>query len=117
MCVVFVSQSNHAPALSLCRTEVVWGFAVLIEVTGYLTVTAGMAAVAAGEAGGFGSAQGGCASSKTVRLYLVVLALLLAELWVLPYKGLEAAGSVSSNEASSHLLLALRMLPSLVFVA
>jgi hypothetical protein len=67
-----------------------WGFAVLIEVTRYLTVTAGMAVTAAGEAGGFGGARGGCASLKAVRLCLVVLALSLTRLWVLPYKGLEA---------------------------
>jgi hypothetical protein len=92
------------------------GFAVLVKVAGYLTVTTGVATTVASEASGFGGLWGGCASSKMVRLRLVVLALLLAELWVLPYKGPEAARSVSSDEASSHLFLALGMLPPLVFV-
>jgi hypothetical protein len=47
---------------------------------------------------------------------LIKLALLLAKLWVLPYKGLEVAWSVSLNEASPYLLLLFGMLPLLVFV-
>jgi hypothetical protein len=113
---VFVSQPNNTPTLLLHRTEVVWGLAVLVEMTGYLTVTASMAMAAASEASSFCGLWGGCASSKAVGLHLVVLALLLAELWVLPYKGPEAAGSVSLDEASSYLLLALGVLPPLMFV-
>jgi hypothetical protein len=45
-----------------------------------------------------------------------VLALPFAELWVLPYKGPEATGSVSSDEAGPHLLLALNVLPPLMLV-
>jgi hypothetical protein len=113
---MFVSQPNDTPTLSLCRTEVVWGFTVLVEVAGYLTVSAGMATTAAGEASGFGGLWGGCASSKVVGLCLVVLALPLTELWVLPYKGPEVAGSVSLDEASSHLLLSLSVFPPLVLI-
>jgi hypothetical protein len=93
------------------------GLAVLVEVARYLTVTAGMVTAMAGEASGFSTLWGGCASSKAVGLYLVVLTLPLAELWVLPYKGLEVAGSISSDEVSSYLLLALGVFPPLVFVA
>jgi hypothetical protein len=82
----------------------------------HLTVTAGVTAAMASEAGGFGFLGGGRASSEAVGLHLIMLALPLAELWVLPYKGPEAARSVSSNEASSHLLLALGVLPPLMFV-
>jgi hypothetical protein len=113
---MFVSQPNDTPTFSLCRTEVVQGFAVFVEVAGYLTVTTGVAMTVASEASGFGGLWGGCASSKVVRLRLVVLALPLTELWVLPYKGPEAAGSVSSDEVSSHLFLALGMFPPLVLV-
>jgi hypothetical protein len=114
--VILMSQSNDAPALSLCRTEVVQGLAVFIEMAWYLTITAGVTTTAAGEACGFSSLWGGCASSEAVGLHLIVLAFPLAELWVLPYKGPEAAGSVSSDEASSHLFLALGMLPPLMLV-
>jgi hypothetical protein len=116
MLAMFVSQPNDTPTLLLCRTEVVRGLAVLVEVAGYLTITTGVTTMAASEASGFSGLWGGCASLEAVRLHLVVLALLLAELWVLPYKGLEAAGSVSSDEASSHLFLALGVLPPLVLV-
>jgi hypothetical protein len=92
------------------------GLAVFIEVAWHLTVAAGVMATTASEAGGFGILGGGCTSSETVQLHLVVLALPLAELQVLPYKGPEAAGSISSNEASPHLFLALSMLPPLVLI-
>jgi hypothetical protein len=113
---IFVSQSNDAPALSLCQTEVMWGLAVLIKVAWYLTITAGVTATTASKVSGFSSLWGGCASSEAVGLHLIVLALPLAELWVLPYKGPEAAGSVSSYEVSSHLFLAFGVLPPLVLV-
>jgi hypothetical protein len=113
---ILVSQPNDTPAFSLCQTEVVWGLAIFIEVAWYLTITAGVVATAAGEASGFSSLWGGCASSEAVGLHLIMLALPLAELWVLPYKGPEAAGSISPNEASSHLLLTLGVLPPLVFI-
>jgi hypothetical protein len=45
-----------------------------------------------------------------------VLALPLAELWVLPYKGPEAARGVRADEASPHLLLSLGMLPPQMLV-
>jgi hypothetical protein len=113
---MFVSQPNNTPALSLCRTEVVRGLTVLIKMAWYLTITAGVMATAASKASSFSSLWRGCASSEAVGLHLIVLALSLAKLWVLPYKGLEAAGSVSSDEASSHLFLALSVLPPLVLV-
>jgi hypothetical protein len=92
------------------------GLAVLIKVAWYLAVATGVAVMAAGKASGFGVLGGGCTSSKVVWLHLIMLALLLAELWVLPYKGLEAARSISSDEASSHLFLVLGVLPPLVLV-
>jgi hypothetical protein len=115
--VVFVGQPDDALTLSFCRTEVVQGLTVLIEMTQHLTIMAGVVATAASEASSFSILGGGCASLEAVGLHLVVLMLPLAELWVLPYKGPEVARSVSSNEASSHLLLALGVLPPLVFVA
>jgi hypothetical protein len=113
---MFVSQPDDASTLLLCQTEVVWGLTVLIEMAWHLTVTAGVMVTMAGEASGFGILGGGCTSSEAVGLHLIVLVLPLAELWVLLYKGLEAARSVSSNEASSHLLLALGVLPPLMLV-
>jgi hypothetical protein len=82
----------------------------------HLTVATSVTATMAGEAGSFSILGGGCASSKAVWLHLVVLMLPLAKLWVLPYKGPEAAGSVSSDEASPHLFLVLGVLPPLVLV-
>jgi hypothetical protein len=75
-----------------------------------------MTATMAGEAGSFGFLGRGHTSSQVVWLHLVVLVLPLTELWVLPYKGPEVARSVSSDEASPHLFLALGMLPPLVFI-
>jgi hypothetical protein len=114
--VVLVRQPNDAPALSLCRTEVVRGLAVLIEVTRYLAIVAGVVTTTAREASWLRTGGGRCASSKTVGLYLFVLVLPLAELWVLPYKGPEAARSVSTDEVSPHLFLVLSVLPPLVLV-
>jgi hypothetical protein len=113
---ILVSESNNASALPLRRTEVVRGLTVLVKVTYHLTVATGMTVAMAGKAGSFGILGRGRTSSKTVWLHLVVLALPLAELWVLPYKGPEAAGSVSSDEASPHLFLALGVLPPLMLV-
>jgi hypothetical protein len=93
-----------------------WGLAVLVKMTWHLTIAAGVMAVTAGEVGGFGALWRGCASSEAIQLHLIVLALPLTELWVLPYKGPEAAGSVSVDEASPHLFLVLSMLPPLVLV-
>jgi hypothetical protein len=92
------------------------GLAVLVEMTWHLTIVAGVTVATAGEVGGFSALWRGCASSEAIWLHLIVLALLLAELWVLPYKGPEAAGSVSADEASPHLFLALGVLPPLVLV-
>jgi hypothetical protein len=93
------------------------GFAVLVEVAWHLAIATGVAATMASEASGFSSLGRGRTSSQAVGLHLVVLTLPLTELWVLPYKGPEAARGVSSDEASPHLLLSLGMLPPLMFVA
>jgi hypothetical protein len=116
MLAMFVCQSYNALALSLCQTEVVWGFTVLVEMAWYLTIMAGVVATASSEASSFSSLWGGCASSEAVGLHLIMLTFPLAKLWVLPYKGPEVAGSVSPNEASSHLLLTLGVLLPLVFI-
>jgi hypothetical protein len=63
---ILVHQPNDTPTFSLCRTEVVWGLAVLVEMAGHLTVVAGVMAATAGEASSFSFLGGGCASSKTV---------------------------------------------------
>jgi hypothetical protein len=95
----------------------VQGLAVLIKMSWHLTVAAGVMTTMTGKAGGFGLLGEGRTSSKAVGLHLVVLALPFAELWVLPYKGPEAARSVSLDEASPHRFLAFGMLPPLVLVA
>jgi hypothetical protein len=91
MLAVLMGETNDAPTLLLSGAQVVRGLAIFVKVTRHLAVTAGVAATLAGEAGWFCISGGGCASSKMVGLDLVVLALPLAELWVLPYKGPEAA--------------------------
>jgi hypothetical protein len=116
MFVVLVGEANDAPTLSLRGAQVMRCLAILVEVTRYLAVTAGVAVTTASEAGWLCASGGGCTSSKMVGLGLVVLALPLAELWVLPYKGPEAAWSVSSHKASPYLLLVLGVLPPLVLV-
>jgi hypothetical protein len=58
------------------------GLAVLIEMAWHLTIMAGVTATAAGEAGGFSSLWGGCASLEAVGLHLLVPALPLAKLCV-----------------------------------
>jgi hypothetical protein len=50
MGVVLVGQANNTPTLSFCSTKVVQRFAILVEMTRYLAVAAGMAAVTASEA-------------------------------------------------------------------
>jgi hypothetical protein len=117
MLAVLVGETNDAPTLSLGGAQVVRRLAVFVEVARHLAVTAGVAAMSAGKAGGFGSLGRGRTSSQAVGLHLVVLTLPLAELWVLPYKGPEAARGVRSDEASPHLLLSLGMLPPLMFIA
>jgi hypothetical protein len=111
-----VGEAHDAPALSFRGTQVMRRLAILVKVARYLAVSAGVVATTASKAGWFCASRGRCASSKTVGLGLVVLALPLAELWVLPYKGPEVARSVSANEVSPHLFLALSMLPPLVLV-
>ena len=86
-----VGKTNNAPPLPFCGAKVVWCLAVFVEMARYLAVVAGMTMVMASEASGFSGSWGGCASSEAVALHLVMLALPLTELWVLPYKGLEAA--------------------------
>jgi hypothetical protein len=113
---MLVSQPDDTSTLSFCRTKVVRGLAILVKMARHLTVMAGVTAMVAGEASSFSILWGGCASSEAVGLHLIVLTPSLAELWALPYKGPEAAGSVSPNEVSSYLLLALSVLPPLVFV-
>jgi hypothetical protein len=88
---VLVSETNDAPTLPFHGAEVVGCLAVFVKVTQYLAVTTGMATAMASKASWFNTHGGGRASSEVVGLYLVELALLLTELWVLPYKGPEAA--------------------------
>jgi hypothetical protein len=52
---VFVCQPNDALTLSLCRAKVMRGLAIFVEVAWHLAVVTGVAAVTAGEAGGFSS--------------------------------------------------------------
>ena len=91
MLAVLVGETNDTSTFSFGSAEVVRCLAVLVEVAGYLAVTAGVTATSAGEASGFGGLWGGRASSEAVGLYLVELVLPLTELWVLPYKGPEVA--------------------------
>jgi hypothetical protein len=91
MGVVPVGKTNDAPPLPFRGAKVVWCLAVFVKMARYLAVAAGMTMATASEAGWLRARGGGCASLEAVGLYLVELALLLTELWVLPYKGLEAA--------------------------
>jgi hypothetical protein len=106
---MLVSQSNDTPTFLLCRTEVMRGLIILVKMARHLTIAAGMTATAAGEARSFSSLWGGRASSEVVGLHLLVLALPFAELWVLPYKGLEVLAQMRRaltsfwHSACSHL--------------
>jgi hypothetical protein len=88
---VLVGEANDAPTLSLRGVQVMRRLAILVEMTRYLAVAAGVATTTASEAGWLCASGGRCTSLKMVGLCLVELALPLAELWVLPYKGPEAA--------------------------
>jgi hypothetical protein len=91
MGVVPVGETNNAPPLSFHGTKVVRCLAILVKMARYLAIAAGMATTTAGKASWLRTHGGGRASSEVVGLYLVELALPLAKLWVLPYKGPEAA--------------------------
>jgi hypothetical protein len=91
MGVVLVGETNDTLTLAFCRAKVVRGLAIFVEMTWHLAVTAGVMVVTASEASCFSTRGGRCISSKAEGLYLFKLMLLLAKLWVLPYKGPEAA--------------------------
>jgi hypothetical protein len=89
--VVPVGEANDTPTLPFCGAEVVWCFTILVKMARYLAVAAGVTTMTASEAGWLRTCGGGRASLEVVRFRLVKLTLLLTKLWVLPYKGLEAA--------------------------
>jgi hypothetical protein len=92
-----------------------WGLAVIVKMPRYLAVPAGVVAAVASKASRLGGRR--CTSFKAEGAGLVGLSLMLAKLGVLPYKGPEAAMSISSNQPFPYLLLALCVLPPLVFIA
>jgi hypothetical protein len=89
--VVLVGKTNNAPTFMFCRAKIVRSLAILVKVAQHLAIAAGVAATMASEASCFSTLGGRCTSSEVEGLYLIELALPLAELWVLPYKGPEVA--------------------------
>jgi hypothetical protein len=92
------------------------GLAVLVEMAQHLAVPAGVAVAMARWASGLRGCGGWRTSFETERTHLFQLMLMLAELWILPYKGLEAAMSICLDQVCPYLFLALRVFPSLVLV-
>jgi hypothetical protein len=80
----------------------------------HLAVTAGVAVTMAGQASRLGGRRR--TSFEMERTHLFWLTLTLAELQILPYKGLEAAMSIHLDQVYPYLLLALRVFPSLVLI-
>jgi hypothetical protein len=112
---VFVSETDNASALAFSGAKVMQGLTILVKMSWHLTIMAGVAAAMAGQASRLGGRRH--TSFETERTHLFQLMLTLAKLWILPYKGLEAAMSIYLDQACPYLLLVLRMFPLLMFVA